>query len=117
MMMSPELTMAFTSWETRARNFKPEVVVLEEDLLPQEIKIKASRTQAAKPRTVFFKQATPKVMIKKDLDAKPRIITERLGRYCMTRRSVSTMPCSGCKTHSHLVFSMQDGVRFPHAAH
>jgi hypothetical protein len=80
MMMSPELTMAFTSCETRARNFKPEVVEVDEDLPPQEIKIKASRTQAAKTRTLFFKQATPKVMIRKDLDAKLRIITERFGR-------------------------------------
>jgi len=116
MIMSPELTMAFTSCETRARNFKPEVVDVDEDLPPQEIKIKASRTQATKTRTHFFKQATPKIMIKKDLDAKLRIITERLGGTGMPRHSVSTMPCFGCKTRSHLVFSLHDGFRFPHAA-
>jgi hypothetical protein len=68
-----------TSWETNARNFSPLVcppVGVEE--LPQEMNVKPAMRTTTRTATALFKRGTPKSMMDKDLDAKPRIITEPL---------------------------------------
>src|ERR1700751_644510 len=75
-----------TSCETTARNFSPLGIGVEDDeeddeeelllLPPQEINPTRVRIMTARTSRHLFKQATPKGMMNKDLDAKLRIIAE-----------------------------------------
>jgi hypothetical protein len=55
-------------------------VVLEEPLPPQEIMVTLAATSTKMLIKILFKPGTPKSVKDRDLDARKRIITERLGR-------------------------------------
>src|SRR5579864_5544273 len=130
MRINPGVAMVLcTSCETTARNFSPLGFGVEDDdeeeddlllLPPQEINARLVRIMTARTSRHLFKQATPKSMMNKDLDAKLRIIAERpqvpswsvsqpFFRLEMQLHSQSLR----CKTHSHLVFSKRYGFGLP----
>jgi hypothetical protein len=82
-MIMPGLeAMEVTSCETRARNLSPEVVGrLDEALFPHETNIRQAANRIRETKTALFKRRTPKSMMEKDLDAKPRIIAELIGSH------------------------------------
>jgi hypothetical protein len=65
------------------------VVVLEELLLPQEIMVTLAAMSARMLIKILFKLGTPKSMRDRDLDARNRIITERLRRIWRVVRPAS----------------------------
>jgi hypothetical protein len=94
-----------SGFEINARNLRPVGlwVVLEEEelLLPQEIVAILAAKSTKMPRRILFKPETPKSMKDRDLDARKRIITERLRRI-----SVAACAClpPRCKSSGPLVF-------------
>jgi hypothetical protein len=70
MMMKPgEDAMEEMSWETRARNLSPEVVVpLDVAFFPQEAITRQAANRIRKTKDALFKQGTPNTMIEKDLE-------------------------------------------------
>src|ERR1700689_4854034 len=76
-----------SGFEIKTRNLSPlglvEIVlaVVPEGLLfPQEIKVTQTAASAKMPIKILFKPGTPKSVKDRDLDARKRIITERLRR-------------------------------------
>jgi hypothetical protein len=76
-----------SAFEIKTRNLSPLglveivlVVVLEGLLFPQEIKVTQTAASAKMPINILFKPGTPKSVKDRDLDARKRIITERLQR-------------------------------------
>ncbi len=73
-------------FEMKTRNLMPlglwVVVLLDELLPPQEIMLTLTATSTRMLLKILFKPGTPKGMKDKDLDARKRIITERLRRIC-----------------------------------
>jgi hypothetical protein len=118
-----------TSCETTARNFSPLGFGVEDDeeeeddlllLPPQEINARLVRIMTARTSRHLFKQATPKSMMNKDLDAKLRIITERpqvpswsVSQPFFRLETQLHSQSLRCKTHSHLVFSKRYGFGLP----
>jgi hypothetical protein len=92
-----------SGFETNTRNLRPLglFVVVEELLLPQEIMVTLAATSTKMLTKILFKPGTPKSMRDRDLDARKRIITERLrgilaaGLACLPPR---------CKSDGPLVF-------------
>src|SRR5579864_8679037 len=115
-----------TSCETTARNFSPLGFGVEDEeeedllLLPQEINARLVRIMTARRSRHLFKQATPKSMMNNDLDAKLRIIAERLqvpswsvSQPFFRLETQLHSQSLRCKTHSHLVFSKRYGFGLP----
>jgi hypothetical protein len=71
-----------SGFETKTRNFRPlaRCVVVEGLLLPQEIMVTLAAISTKTLSKILFKPGTPKSMKDIDLDARKRIITERLRR-------------------------------------
>src|ERR1700674_204955 len=92
-----------SGFETKTRNLRPltACVVLEELLFPQEIIVTLAVTSANIVIKVLLKLGTPKSVKDRDLDARKRIITERLPRI-LSAGGVRLPP--RCKSHSPLVF-------------
>ena len=94
-------TVGDSGFETNARNLSPlwpVPVVVDELLLPQEIRdTHPTNNQKILPK-VFFNPGTPKGMSAGELDAKKRIITEPFDTF--------RNPLPVCKPSDHLVFSI-----------
>jgi len=80
----------YSGLEMKTRNVRPLglwVVVLEEEPpLPQEIMVTLTAMSTNMLRKSLFKPGTPKSVKDRDLDARKRIITERLPRICLVAR-------------------------------
>jgi hypothetical protein len=93
-----------SGFETKTRNLMPLglcVVVLEEPLPPQEIMPTLAVKSTKMLTKILFKPGTPKGMKNRDLDARKRIITERLRRNSVG--GPKYLP-PRCKSNSPLVF-------------
>src|ERR1022692_1017400 len=82
-------------FETKARNLRPLTlwVLLGAPELPQEIVVTLPAKSTTMLIRVLFKPGTPKSMRDRDLDARNRIITERLGRISALRRGGQPPRC------------------------
>jgi len=75
-----------SGFEIKTRNLSPlglvEIVLVELEglLFPQEIRVIQTAASAKMPIKILFKPGTPKSVKDRDLDARKRIITERLRR-------------------------------------
>jgi hypothetical protein len=89
--------------EIKTRNERPLGwwVFGEELLLPQEIMVTLAAMSTKILAKILFKPGTPKSMKDRDLDARKRIITERLLRISAGSRA--RLP-PGCKSGTPLVF-------------
>jgi hypothetical protein len=91
----PPAPLGKRGFETKARNLSllgpllVLVLVLEELELPQETMLTPTAISTKMLTKTLFKPGTPKRMRDRDLDARKRIITERLGRILADARAVA----------------------------
>jgi len=92
-----------SGFEMNTRNWRPLglFVVLGRLLLPQEIMVTLAVTSTRMLAKILFKLGTPKSMRDRDLDARKRIITERL-RGILAPGRAGLPP--RCKSDGPLVF-------------
>src|SRR5208337_1734204 len=77
------LPLGNSALETKARNLSllARVLVLGAPELPQETTVRLAAASTKTPTKILFKPGTPKSMRDRDLDARKRIITERVRRF------------------------------------